>query len=122
MTLRMLTLILLSAGLSGSAQLALKVGSSSAMLARPMGVGGEIGGMLRSPMVLLGIALYGLGMLLWLFVLARIPLSVAYPFVGVSFILTMAGGIFILGEPVSLLRVAGTLLIMLGCAMVVQSA
>ena len=39
-----------------------------------------------------GLALYGLGAMVWLYVLARLPLSAAYPFVGLGFILTMVLG------------------------------
>lgn len=121
MTLRLLLLILASVGLSALAQLALKLGADAAR-AQQRGVSSEIGGLLQSPMVFLGLGLYGLGALLWLFVLARAPLSLAYPFVGLGFILTMAAGAFYLGEQVSATRVAGTLLIAAGCVLVARSA
>lgn len=78
--------------------------------------------MLSSPMILIGLALYGLSALVWLFVLARAPLSLAYPFVGLGFILTMASGAWILGESVSTGRIVGTLLIAAGCVLVARSA
>ena len=122
MTLRLFLLILTSVGLSALAQLALKIGTSNAAPARSAGIGGEIGGLLQSPMVLVGLVLYGFGALLWLFVLGRAPLSLAYPFVGIGFILTMLAGTLYLGESVSVARIAGTLLIALGCVLVARSA
>ncbi len=122
MTLRLFLLILTSVGLSALAQLALKIGTSNAAPARSAGIGGEIGGLLQSPMVLVGLVLYGFGALLWLFVLGRAPLSLAYPFVGIGFILTMLAGTLYLGESVSAARIAGTLLIALGCVLVARSA
>jgi drug/metabolite transporter (DMT)-like permease len=77
--------------------------------------------MLMSPMVILGLALYGVGALLWLFVLGRVPLSMAYPFVGLGFILTMLAGALVLGEHVTPLRIGGTLMIALGCVFVARS-
>ncbi|MFN3944690.1 MAG: hypothetical protein ACK4K7_07160 [Allosphingosinicella sp.] len=122
MTVRLLLLILASVSLSALAQLALKLGTGAAAEARTAGVGGEVGGLLQSPMVFVGLALYGLGALLWLFVLGRAPLSLAYPFVGIGFILTMVAGAMFLNEDVGLARVAGTLLIAGGCVLVARSA
>lgn len=113
-------LVLASVTLSAVAQLMLKLGVGAA--GKPQGVGGEMAGMLQSPLVLAGLGLYGIGAVLWLFVLARAPLSLAYPFVGLGFILTMLAGALCLGENVTPARIAGTLLIALGCVMVARSA
>lgn len=122
MTLRLFLLILGSVSLSALAQLALKVGTGAATKARAAGIGGEMGSLVQSPMVVIGLGLYGIGALLWLFVLGRAPLSLAYPFVGIGFILTMLAGAVILNEPVNGARVAGTLCIALGCVLVARSA
>jgi multidrug transporter EmrE-like cation transporter len=120
MTLRLFLLILASVGLSAIAQLMLKFGTRLPPGARSPGA--ELVALLSSPLVLAGLATYGLGAMLWLFVLARAPLSLAYPFVGLGFILTMAAGLFILGESASAPRIAGTCLIALGCVLVARSA
>lgn len=122
MTWRLFLLILASVSLSALAQLALKVGTTTAASARTAGIGGEVGGLVQSPMVIVGLGLYGVGALLWLFVLGRAPLSLAYPFVGIGFILTMLAGAFYLNESLSVARVAGTLLIATGCVLVARSA
>lgn len=122
MTLRLFLLIIASVSLSAIAQLALKIGTSNAAAARSAGLGGEMGGLLQSPMIFVGLGLYGFGALLWLFVLGRAPLSLAYPFVGLGFILTMLAGILYLNEGVSAARIAGTLMIALGCVLVARSA
>lgn len=122
MTARLLLLILASVSLSALAQLALKVGTTSAASGRSAGIGGEIGGLVQSPMILLGLCLYGVGALLWLFVLGRAPLSLAYPFVGIGFILTMLAGAWWLDESLSAARIAGTLMIAAGCVLVARSA
>lgn len=122
MTVRLFLLILSSVTLSALAQLALKVGTAAAARGRAAGVGGEILGLVQSPMVLLGLGLYGVGAVLWLFVLGRVPLSLAYPFVGMGFVLTMLAGLFFLGESVGPARLIGTLLIAGGCVLVARSA
>lgn len=122
MTLRLFLLILASVSLSAIAQLALKMGTVSAASARAAGIGGEMAGLVRSPMVLVGLGLYGVGALLWLFVLGRAPLSLAYPFVGMGFILTMLAGALCLDESLNAARIGGTLLIAAGCVLVARSA
>lgn len=122
MTVRLFLLILASVTLSALAQLALKIGTTAAAGGRATGIGGEIGGLAQSPMIILGLGLYGIGALLWLFVLGRAPLSLAYPFVGIGFILTMLAGAFWLNESISVARLAGTLLIAIGCVLVARSA
>ena len=122
MGLRLFLLVLASVSLSAVAQFALKLGANSARAGRASGVGHEAVGLIQSPMVLLGLGLYGLGAMLWLFVLGRAPLSLAYPFVGLGFILTMLIGSVFLHENVGMTRILGTLLIAGGCALVARSA
>ncbi len=122
MTVRLFLLILASVSLSALAQLALKVGTTAAAHERTAGVGGEVGSLAQSPMVFVGLGLYGIGALLWLFVLGRVPLSLAYPFVGLGFIMTMLAGALWLDETVNFARIAGTVLIATGCVLVARSA
>lgn len=122
MSLRLLALILVSVSLSALAQLALKAGTSAVAASRPGTVAEELGGMAQSPMVYLGLGLYGLGAAIWLFVLARAPLSLAYPFVGLGFILTMFAGVVAFQEELTPARIVGTVLIAAGCVLVARSA
>ncbi len=71
--------------------------------------------------VLLGLAAYGAAAVFWLGALARFPLSFAYPFVALGFVLTLFASAAILGEPVNATRVAGTLVIAFGAYLVGQS-
>ena len=120
MSRQVLFLILISVGLSASAQVALKLGATQ-------GSRGESGlnamiGILTTPWSLVGLTLYGLSALLWLRVLSLADLSVAYAFVGLSFIFTLAAGAWLFDERVTMMRVAGTLLISAGVVMVAMSA
>ena len=71
--------------------------------------------------VLGGLALYALGAILWLLVLARSDVSFAYPFVALGFIITMVLGWAILGESLGAARLIGTLLIVAGVSLVSSS-
>lgn len=121
----LLLLILTSVAISACAQLLLKLGVGQVRAdgaAEGTGLGAGAGlAFLQSPWVVAGFGLYGLGAILWLYVLARLPLSAAYPFVGLGFLLTMALGVLALGESLSPIRILGTLLIALGCVCVSRS-
>lgn len=112
-------LILTSVAMSAVAQMLLKMGVASVRAADDLF--GTVMAYALSPFIIGGFALYGLGAVLWLFVLARLPLSVAYPFVGLGFIFTMLIGVLIFQEQASPLRIGGTLLIAMGCVLVARS-
>ncbi|AKJ27923.1 DMT family transporter [Caldimonas brevitalea] len=123
MTARLLLLILTSVGMSSLAQIMLKFGMSKPGMQGPFDGAGPVAlAFATNPFVVGGLALYGLGAMVWLAVLARIDVSVAYPFVGLGFILTMALGYWLFNEPLSTARVLGTLLIVSGVVLVARSA
>jgi multidrug transporter EmrE-like cation transporter len=122
MTFKLFLLILASISLSALAQVALKSGANASRALGASNIAGEATALAFNPFVWTGLCLYGLGAILWLFVLGRTPLSVAYPFVGLGFVLTMAAGAIVLGEEVGPARITGTLLIAAGCILVARSA
>lgn len=125
MNLKIFALILASVGLSALAQIAFKLGMSSSVVQTAIGERAEwplvLWQICTQPYVIGGFICYGIGALMWLFVLARIDVTLAYPFVGIGFILTMVLGVIVLGEVVSVMRIVGTLLIILGIALLASS-
>jgi len=75
-----------------------------------------------NPWVFFGLVMMVVSMGSHLLVLSRVDLSFAYPFIGLTFVLITAWGYFMLGESVSMLRVAGVGCICLGVVLVAQSA
>jgi drug/metabolite transporter (DMT)-like permease len=108
---------------SVAAQFALKAGMSSPQtkiaLNQPFGFDTVIS-LIFNRHLILGFALYGLGAVVWLLVLAKWDVSKAYPLVGLGFIVTLLVG-FCLGEQVSWERTFGTFLICIGLYFVVRS-
>jgi drug/metabolite transporter (DMT)-like permease len=86
------------------------------------GIGDAVFAAMTSPLIWSGLVIYGLSVAMWLWVLSKVDLSVAYPFVGVSFLITMAFGALLLDESVTPLRIVGTILIAGGCILVGKSA
>lgn len=107
-------LVFVSVSLSALAQTAFKYGVARVHLPDGASTLLKAWAFLSSPLVLGGLALYGIGTVLWLFALRQLDLSLAYPFVALSFVMVAAAGILVLGEPVSAGRLAGLGLIVLG--------
>ena len=66
-----------------------------------------------NPLVLLGLSAYVLSSLIWLVVLTRLPLSVAYPFGAISYALVVMASA-LAGEYIQPIRYAGVFLIVVG--------
>jgi len=124
MSSRLLLLILLSVALSGFAQVSFKMGVSTHGVRAAM-ASGEVPSLLMafllSPAVLAGLAMYGVGTLIWLNVLARMDLSLVYPFVGLSFLLTAVLAHLLFHEAFGSGRIIGTMLVIAGVALVARS-
>lgn len=68
---------------------------------------------LTDPLVVAGLVAYAVSSVLWLLVLSRVNVSVAYPLAATSYVVVVAAGA-VAGEHVSGLRWLGVLLIVLG--------
>lgn len=121
---RTLPLIFLSVAITAVAQVVLKRGMSASGMHEALGMGwvSATAAIATNAWVLLGLALYFLGALIWLVVLNRVPVSFAYPFVGLGFVLTALLAWGALGEVFSAARVFGTLLVMLGVVLIARGA
>ncbi len=118
------SLILVSTALSAFAQICLKYGMSHATVTEALQSGDSFSiaaAIALNAWVAGGLMLYGAGAISWLFVLARVQVSYAYPFVAMGFILTMLLGKILLGDDLSLTRVVGTFIVVLGLIIVTQS-
>ncbi len=73
---------------------------------------------IESPLVWIGVLLLLVFLALFLSVLSREDLSFVLPFLSVGFVLNVASARIFLGEPVSAVRWSGTVLIVLGVALV----
>lgn len=118
-------MILASVLLSATAQIVFKIGMSSKEIQRVIALQENwpliIWEIFSHHYVISGLVFYGLGALLWLFVLSRVDVSMAYPFVGLGFIVTMVLGMLLLGEHVNLTRIIGTIFVVTGVVLVSRS-
>lgn len=69
---------------------------------------------LFSPYVFIGFVTYGISSIIWLFVLQKFPLSVAYPALSLTYLVIVILSFLFLKEPITSIKIAGILLIILG--------
>ena len=72
--------------------------------------------------LLLALAVYALATVMWLIVLSRVPLTVAFPFYGCTFLLVPLFAAAFLGEPLRLQTLAGGIVILIGVAICARGA
>lgn len=72
----------------------------------------------KEPLLWIGLLLFGVSALFWLVVLSRVDLSLAYPFVGLSYVVIVALARFIFHEQVPALRWIGVTIIAVGIVLI----
>ncbi len=66
------------------------------------------------------LALYGIATLMWIWLLRSVPLSKAYPFMALSFVLVPAAGIWLFDEHAGSMYGLGLALIVLGVVLIAR--
>jgi multidrug transporter EmrE-like cation transporter len=126
MRIELVLFILLSVLLSAGSQILLKFGMSAPAIQAALGAADVplriAMAIASSPPVLLGLTCFGLSAVVWLFVLSKIPLSTAYPFVALGIAITVAAGRMLFGEPITVTKFLGVILIIAGVTTVAASS
>ena len=109
-------LIVLGVTLNTVAQLCLKQGMT-AIGAVSLEMAGLLDLILKaatSPFILLGLACYVASFAVWLIVLSRVEVSMAYPMLSVGYIVTAVFGYYFWGESLGMYKILGIFLICVG--------
>jgi len=122
MNLLILSFILTSVFLSVVAQILLKHGmsNSNVQTALELDALNAVITIFTNISVIGGLAAYVSSAGIWLLVLSKIDVSKAYPFVGIGFIGTMMFAHWFLNEPLTMTKVLGTSLVLLGVLLISQ--
>lgn len=111
-------LILISVSISAFAQTLFRIGMTRPEIQAVLAGGNDsttiIRTLIASPFLWGGLLAYGFGTLLWLFVLSKVPVSFAYPFVALGIVITTLSGTLLLGEQISRMSIIGIALVALG--------
>ena len=122
MTLALFALIVVSVSLNALAQVALRKAMTFRALpalSEPIALGTSL---VANPWLWAGMACYAASIGLWLVVLSRTQVSVAYPMLSMGYVLAAVLGVLLLAETVGPARAAGIALICLGVLVVGKTA
>lgn len=75
---------------------------------------------LLNPFVIAGLVGFFISMLIWLYVLSRMELSLAYPFVALNYVLILFGSYFLFKEAITPMKVIGVVVIIIGVYLVAR--
>jgi multidrug transporter EmrE-like cation transporter len=117
------SLVMLGVLLNAAAQLLLKAGTNavghfefSAANVLPVGMKFAF-----EPHILGGLACYVVSVVVWIMALSRVEVSIAYPMLSVGYVVNAAAAWYLFGEQVTMMRLAGIGIIILGVFIVARS-
>ncbi|MDT2193036.1 EamA family transporter [Paenibacillus larvae] len=71
-----------------------------------------------SPFVLGGLFIYGFATVLWMYILNRVDISIAYPMQSIVYVFAIIGGYYFFHESITPLKILGCLVILIGVLMI----
>jgi drug/metabolite transporter (DMT)-like permease len=119
--IKSILLILLSISIAVGGQILLKMGMNKIVGITSNNTGALSHlflGVIKSPMVLIGLFLYLISAAIWLIVISAVDLSFAYPFLGLTYVLILIVSKFILKEDVNPVRWIGAAIITIGVVVI----
>lgn len=121
LTIGSLALVLFSVIAAAGGQLLLKHGMQVAATRARHSGGSLVLAAAVTPWVYLGLVVFAVSAVVWLAVLSRVPLSLAYPFNALGYLVILTASIVVLHERANLWTWAGTSLVVAGLVIVVAS-
>jgi len=124
MTVVIFSLLLTGVLLNAGAQLLLKagmnnIGEISFQWSQLWQVGTTVA---FNPFIMVGFGFYAISVMVWLVVLSKVDVSVAYPMLSLGFIVNAFAAYFLFGENLSPIRLIGITTIILGVFIVARSS
>lgn len=80
----------------------------------------KLGQVIFNPYVLSGMAIYGFTTFVWLVILSRVKLSIAYPMLSLGYVLTIPFSWLFFKESIPRVRIIGAIIICIGVYLVAQ--
>ena len=76
---------------------------------------------ITNPLILCGLACYVLSVGIWIIVLSRIEVTIAYPMLSMGYVVNSVAAWYLFGEALSLQRVFGIAIIIIGVVLISRS-
>jgi multidrug transporter EmrE-like cation transporter len=121
MTAEVIILLAISIACDVFGQIAFKVGANRLPAAEAIGVPAFCRRMVREPWLVAGIAIYIIEFVVWVRVLALVPLGIAFAIASLNILGIALASHFFLGEAITRKQWTGAILITAGVAVVAQS-
>jgi undecaprenyl phosphate-alpha-L-ara4N flippase subunit ArnE len=121
MTTEIITLIAISIVCDVSGQIAFKLGADRLPAVETVGLAAFCRGMLGEPWLVGGIVVYIIEFIVWIRVLALVPLGIAFPIASLNILGIALASHFLLREAITRKQWLGAILITAGVAIVAQS-
>ena len=117
------SLLMIGVLLNAGAQLLLKAGTNSVGVFafssdNLVPVGWKLA---TEPHIMGGLACYVLSVIVWIMALSRVEVSIAYPMLSIGYVVNALAAWYLFGEAVSLTRLAGIGIIIVGVYIVARS-
>ena len=90
-------------------QILFKLGAESITASNDKGVYADF-----NAYIIVALIIYALSTVIWIYILRSIPLSIAYPFMSLSFILVPIASYYVFGDPINLKILTGGFFIFIG--------
>ncbi len=119
MPIKDFSLILANVILTVTGQICLKQGMTQ--VGRITGLGNALNSIAKTfanPYVLAGLGIYGFTSMIWLVVLSRMKLSIAYPMISLGYVLSIFAAWLVFKEQIPVTRIVGGVVICVGVYMV----
>ncbi len=109
--------------LNAAAQLSLKAGSQrisdlTFSLENAFTMGWQLA---TNPYIILGLTAYVISVVIWIGVLSRVEVSVAYPMVSLGYIINAVAAYYLFDEAMTASKISGIFLILIGVYLVARS-
>jgi drug/metabolite transporter (DMT)-like permease len=123
MNITVFSLILLGVVINSTAQLCLKFGMDQVghFAFTWIGFRQVFWQVCLNPWILTGLIAFVVSFIIWLLVLSRAEVSIAYPMVSLGYIISAIAAYFFLGEHLTFLRIIGIFVILWGVYLVANS-
>lgn len=117
------SLILSGVLLNACAQLLLKAGTNRIghfdfSLGNALPIGWQLA---TNPYIFGGLSCYVISVVVWIMALSRVPVSIAYPMLSIGYVVNALAAWWLFGESLTVMRIAGIGIIIVGVYMVTKS-
>lgn len=108
--------------LNAAAQLLIKAGTADFAQLWNSNIALSVIRVVFQPQIFAGLTCYVVSVAIWIFVLSRVPVSIAYPMLSIGYIVSAFAGYLLFGEALTVMKLAGIALIIIGVILIAQSA